>query len=93
MVKLAEPKFKVGDTVVVVDTPYEACPFDWTEDMDELCGEETTITRVDWYDSHKAYGYHISGDDGNFVWCENCFMKDEPDLTASDTDISVLLGG
>lgn len=83
--------FQVGDIVQVVDVPYEDCPFKWVEDMDEMCGKETTITRVDWYDGRKTYGYRISGDNGSCVWCENCFISMEPDLAESDAELCALL--
>lgn len=87
----SNPTFQVGDIVQVVDVPYEDCPFKWVEQMDEMCGEETTITSVDWFEGRKTYGYRISGDNESCVWCENCFISLEPDLAESDAELCDLL--
>lgn len=89
MIREPESRFKKGDVVRVVDTPYEDCPFEWIDDMDEYCGTETTITDVFWIERRNMYGYYIAADDRCCTWCENCFVM-EPDLEESDSDISVL---
>ena len=90
MTREPEAKFKVGDIVRVVDTPYKDCPFVWVDEMTDCCGEEVTITDVFWIESLNAHGYSISEDCGVSTWCENCFVQ-EADIAESDSDISLLI--
>lgn len=89
MTREPDAKFKVGDIVRVVDTPYKDCPFVWVDEMSDFCGEEVKITDVFWIESLNAHGYLISEDCGDSTWCENCFVQ-ESDIEESDEDISVL---
>ena len=83
--------FSEGDTVRIVDEPYEYCPFLWVEEMSDWCGEEVTIGSVEWDEARKAHRYYINEDDGDFSWCENCFVHEEIELPESDVDISLLM--
>lgn len=83
-----KPKYKVGDTVRIVEEPYLKCPFMWVQEMTELCGTEAVIKDVFWVESRGTHGYLISTED-YCTWCENCFII-EPDLVESDIDLSVL---
>lgn len=90
--------FEVGDIVVVVEEPYEDCPFSWVAGMTELCGKEVRIadvTRDHWLPS-SYIGYRIEAVDGTkistCVWCKDCFypLADREPIKESDMDISVL---
>ena len=102
------PKYKVGDVVQVVPTPYKDCPFNWADDMDEWCGRTVVITDCRYSDAYSAYLYHIelhqSESERGFLptvsrpwsWCENCFVPIGADTTSEDFEVSeidVLLGG
>lgn len=92
MTKDPQPKYKIGDTVRISDTPYMECPFIWVEEMTEFCGQEATIVDVYWAERHKAHGYilEFGSDECYCAWCENCFGVVEPDLVESDIHLSVL---
>lgn len=83
--KEPESTFKIHDIVRVVDTPYKDCPFGWTDEMDEFCGEETIITDVYWSADDNCHVYFITADREANPWCENCFVM-EPDLEESDSN-------
>lgn len=90
MTNRPEPEFHEGDAVRIVDDPFEGCPFDWADEMDDFCGEETVITGSMWFEHHGEYGYFIAADNGDYTWCRNCFAAPVPDIEESDEDISVL---
>lgn len=92
MKKIPEPRFKEGELVTVVNTPYTDCPFYWMDDMGKYCGCETRIASVTWLSGAKAYRYNIEADGCRFAWCENCFETPgtNTEIEESDFDISVL---
>ena len=53
------PKYKVGDVVQIVPTPYKDCPFSWADDMDEWCGRTVVITDCRYSGAYSAYLYYI----------------------------------
>ena len=83
--------FKVGDKVYVVDEPYWQCPFNWVDEMTELCGQEVTITQVVWSSSKKEYLYRVAESRIRLAWCRNCFTQFEEDILETDEDITSLL--
>lgn len=96
MVCTREPIYRVGDTVRIVDKPYADCPFSWVGAMSRYCGHCATIEEVllelDWGETNEE-GYRIDTDDGEFVWCANCFEPIGADIEESDVSLEVLLGG
>lgn len=86
-----QSKYKVGDTVRILDSPYMECPFTWVEEMTAFCGQEATVVDVVWVDRNNAHGYSLEfeSDYCYCTWCENCFGI-EPDLVESDIHPSVL---
>lgn len=93
------PKYKVGDVVQIVPTPYKDCPFNWTDDMDEWCGKTVVITDCRYSGAYSAYLYRIEPaqceyDRGfnpfrmTWSWCENCFVPFGTDTMAEDFEIS-----
>ena len=91
-----EPIYSVGDTVYIVDKPYSECPFSWVGLMSCYCGKPATITEVllelEWGETNEE-GYRIDTDNGEVVWCANCFEPAGPDIEESHESIDVLLGG
>ena len=83
--------FRIGETVRIVDEPYDDCPFLWVEEMSRWCGEEVTIESVEWDEAEETFRYYITEDDGDFSWCENCFVHEEIELPESDGDMALLL--
>lgn len=70
----------MGDVVTVVINPYEKCPFTWVSEMTAMCGHTATIIEKEFYSNEDTYGYRIQEDDGNCIWCGNCFLPlDNPD--------------
>lgn len=92
MTQKPEPRFKAGEFVTVVQTPYTDCPFFWIGNMDKYCGYETRIASVTWLSDSKRYKYNIEADGCRFAWCENCFETPgtNTEIEESDFDISVL---
>ena len=84
-----QSKYKVGDTVRILDSPYMECPFTWIEEMTDFCGQEARIVNVSWIEHFGAYGYLIDIDECGCTWCENCFVV-EPDLQESEFNPSIL---
>jgi hypothetical protein len=84
-----QSKYKVGDTVRILDSPYMECPFTWVEEMTDFCGQEARIVDVSWIEHLGAYGYLIDIDELCCTWCENCFVM-EPDLQESEFNPSIL---
>ena len=84
-------RFNEGDIVKVVERPYLDCPCGWADEMDDYCGMLVTITGAS-INSRGEQRYYIEEDDGEFVWCENCFeYVDIADIVESDADICILL--
>lgn len=86
-----EPKYHVGDIVTI--TEFTDCPFGWDDwGMDDYVDERTTIRDIFWDEHYKTYGYYVDADDGEYVWCENCFEFPgiNEEIEESDADISVL---
>ena len=86
------PKYKVGDRVRVVDSPYEECPFGWAFIMDDFCGRECVIIRTCWNWVFDAFEYHIraadTGEESSCMWCDHCFIPlitEEDDFDISGT--------
>lgn len=84
-----QPKFKKGDIVRVVDEPYESCPFDWIDVMDECCGKTAAITSVSWAAGYATYAYGIDIDEYDCSWCENCFVEDS-EIEESEANVADL---
>ena len=82
-------RFKVGDIVQVVDEPYEDCPFEWIDEMDECCGKTATIKSVRWDNYYGQYAYGIDIDEYHCSWCERCFIEDS-EIEESDSEIKML---
>lgn len=85
-----ETKFYVGQRVKVVDEPYYPCEYIWVESMTAYCGKDVTIVRV-MEEYGVGDGYWIAEDDGNCVWCENCFEEIAPELEIGFDDIFGML--
>lgn len=78
------PTFQPGDTVLVVSTPYDKCPFHWVSMMDEWCDRIVTIIDADYSYTHKRYKYMIEEVPG-IIWCVDCF---EPIYECPEVDPS-----
>lgn len=86
-----EPKYHVGDIVTI--TEFTDCPFGWDDwGMDDFVDEEATITHIAWNADHRTYEYYVDVDDGDYMWCENCFVP-APDIAESEMSIESLFGG
>lgn len=96
MVCTREPIYRVGDTVRIVDKPYSDCPFSWVGAMSHYCGYNATIEEVllelEWGETNEE-GYRIDTDNGEFVWCANCFEPAGADIEESDANLEILFGG
>lgn len=80
-----EPKYHVGDTVIIQE--FSECPFGWDDwGMDDYVGEEAVIQDIQWSDLDRAYVYYIDIDDREYMWCENCFI---PVLDIDESDMSI----
>lgn len=85
------PRYSVGDIVRVVDEPYESCPFDWIESMDDYCGCTATIVDVQWNRAFRTWAYSIDIDESGCSWCEDCFATDyNEDIEESDINFNEL---
>ena len=85
-------EFEIGDEVVIVDEPYDNCPFGWVGAMDCHCSEETVILSKTWSCSENTYKYEIEADNGFCWWCGNCFKSKERDTEFEAVDRNDLLG-
>lgn len=97
MIYTRKPIYSVGDVVRIVDKPYSDCPFSWVGRMSCHCGKLATITEVLLeleFGKTGEEGYRIDTDDGEFMWCANCFEQVGADIEESDESIDdVLFGG
>lgn len=84
------PMFNLGDTVRVVDSPFEQCKFVWIRSMDEYCGKEAVISSVRWSRAKGAYRYELSIDEWGHGWCEGCLEDPSAELEPADMDVSFL---
>ena len=75
---VAYRKFNTDEKVFVVSEPYKECPFKWVPGMDEFCGREVTIIRIREPSTRYPCGYKIEEDGERFIWCGNCFTRDDP---------------
>lgn len=87
-------EFQIGDTVVVVDEPYEACPFTWASGMDQFLSRTAIITEKFYSDHRNTFAYNINIDPYGYLWCKNCFVpKLLPEFdVAENEDIVSFLG-
>ena len=78
-----EPRYKVGDKVIIADKHrIRKCAFSATDKMYDYIGEEAVVKSVDWVSSRKVYRYKLDVDGSAWLWCENCLEPYEtcPDL-------------
>lgn len=89
---MSEAKYHIGDTVRIVEEPYDSCPFDWISAMDEYCGMSAIITDARYVQWANTWAYTIDIDESDCSWCEGCFvgLEGSPELEESDTDIESL---
>lgn len=81
------PRFHVGDYVMVVDSPFWGCPFGWVGGMTLLCGKEVQITQAWWNYISKTYVYRANH--SGYAWCANCF-NEIADTTHEQTESGFL---
>lgn len=92
---MPEPKYQVGDIVQVVVEPYLDCPFTWAPAMSNFCGCTAVITEAPCHHwlSDEICGYRIDLDDGQCVWCENCFEPVQEIVESQDDVYALMCGG
>lgn len=84
---MAEQKFHVGDIVRVVDSPVD-CVFTWVSGMNEFCGREAEIVRIDWNCILGAWRIRLDVDSERFMWDKNCIalIEDEVNIDPISSD-------
>lgn len=87
---MAEQKFHVGDIVRVIDSPVD-CVFTWVSGMNEFCGREAEIVRIDWSDRLDTWRICLDVDNGQFMWDENCIALIEDEVNIDPISSDVLL--
>lgn len=89
-------EFEIGDIVTVVDRPYRYCPFSWATTMDQYLSSQAVIVDKVISASSGTFGYRIDIDDGDHVWCGNCFqpkfVESEDFECADNNDIAKFFG-
>lgn len=70
-------EFQVGDRVRIVDEPNEYCQAGWTDDMDQYCGKEATVTSASRWCT-------LDIDRGRWSWSPDIITKVPPELPDLD---------
>ena len=92
--------FEEGELVLVKSNlghDTEVCCYGVVPDMKQFCGEIVKILRVveleadDPYVNKTTGRYYIEGDPDQWIWCDNCFEKLQPEIADVNLDVSELL--